>query len=263
MDKRQQGQHYRRAALFWLARLGYATTRQLAKLLHGSCTESAVKMTGRTLRRLREEGLVVAKRDGDSVLGELLLAVNAKGAAWLFEHGKALPREKTHARDWLRHAHSHRTACNSVFVALTAQSPELAPWSELEVRAQMAPLDSIKYHFDGQVVGKVPDLLVATPSGLEWVEVENSWRRERDLDKMVASMQAMFYQPTANLARVHFVVTVPSAKTIGQRLRRKLTHGPGFSPARQIRELDARILAQHIIVSTLDHERLELVRVGF
>lgn len=263
MDKRQQGQHYRRAALLALARLGYATTKQLAKLLHGSCTESAVKMTGRTLRWLREEGLVVATRDGDSVLGELLVAVNAKGAAWLSTQGAPLPREKTHARDWLRHAHSHRTACNSVFVALTVQSPELTPWSELEVRAQMAPLHSLRYRFEGQEVGKVPDLVVETPGGLEWVEVENSWRRERDLDKMVASMRAMFYQPTANLVRAHFIVTVPSGKTIGHRLRCKLTHGDDFAYSRQIRELDARILAQHIIVSTLDHERLELVRVAF
>lgn len=79
MDKRQQGRHYRRDALFALARLGYATTRQLARFLHGSCTESAVKMTGRTLRWLRDAGFVVAKRDGGSVTGELLVAVNAKG----------------------------------------------------------------------------------------------------------------------------------------------------------------------------------------
>ncbi|MDO3510591.1 hypothetical protein Q3P06_01575 [Ralstonia pseudosolanacearum] len=262
MDKRQQGRHYRREALFALARLGYATTRQLARLLHGNCAESAVKMTGRTLRWLRDEGFVVAKRDGDSVTGELLVAVNARGAAWLSEQGEPLPRDKTHARDWLRHAHSHRTACNSVFVALTVQSPELALWSELEVRGKMAPLHSIKYLFDNQEVGKVPDLLLETPGGLEWVEVENSWRRERDLDKMVASMRTMFRSSTANLARVHFVVTVLSAKTIGQRLRRKLTHHD-FAYSAPIRELDARILAQHVIVSTLDHERLELVPVSF
>jgi hypothetical protein len=220
-------------------------------------------MTGRTLRWLREAGLVVAKRDGGSVTGELLVAVNAKGAAWLSEAGEPLPGEKTHARHWLRHAHSHRTACNSVFVALTVQSPELAPWSELEVRAKMAPLYSITYRFRDEEVGKVPDLVVETPGGLEWVEVENSWRRERDLDKMVASMRTMFWKPTGNLTRVHFIVTTPSARTIGQRLRRKLTHANDSGYARQIRELDARILAEHIIVSTLDHERLELTRLEF
>lgn len=263
MDKRQQGRGYRRDALLALARLGYATTRQLAKYLHGSCTESAVKMTGRTLRWLREAGLVVTKRDGGSVTGELLVAVNAKGATWLSELGEPLPGEKTHARHWLRHAHSHRTACNSVFVALTVQSPELAPWSELEVRAKMAPLHSITYRFKDQDVGKVPDLVVDTPSGLEWVEVENSWRCERDLDKMVASMRAMFRQSAGTLMRVHFIVTTPSAKTIGQRLRRKLTHALDSGYSRQARELDARILAQHIIVSTLDHEHLELTRLEF
>lgn len=127
----------------------------------------------------------------------------------------------------------------------------------------MAPLHSITYRFEEQEVGKVPDLLVETPGGLEWVEVENSWRRERDLDKMVASMRAMFRQPTGNLTRVHFIVTTPSAKTIGQRIRRKLTHADDSGYPRQIRELDARILAQHVIVSTLDHGRLELTRVEF
>ena len=150
-----------------------------------------------------------------------------------------------------------------MFVALTVQSPELAPWSELEVRAKIAPLHSIPYHFEDQEVCKVPDLLVEAPDGLEWVEVENSWRRERDLDKMIASMRAMFRQPTGALTRVHFIVTTPSAKTIGQRLRRKLTHAHDSGYSRQIRELDARILAQHVIVSTLDHDRLELTRVAF
>jgi len=124
-------------------------------------------MTGRTLHWLRDAGFVVTKRDGCSVTGELLIAVNAKGTAWLSELGEPLPGEKTHARHWLRHAYSYRTVCDSVFVALTIQSPELAPWSELEVRANMAPLHSITYHFEDQEVGKVPDLLVETPGGLE------------------------------------------------------------------------------------------------
>lgn len=109
----------------------------------------------------------------------------------------------------------------------------------------------------------MPDLLVETPVGLEWFEVENSWRRERDLAKMVACMRTMFLQPTCNLTCVHFIVTSPSAKTIGQRLRRRLTHADDSGYSRPIRELDARILAHHIIVSTLDHERLELNRVAF
>lgn len=258
MDKRQQGQLYRRHALLALARLGYATTRQLARLLHGSCTESTMKMTGRTLRWLRENGYVVIKRDGGSVTGELLTAVNAKGATWLSTAGEPLRNDKTHARHWLRHAHSHRTACNSVFVALTAQSPDMGPWSELEVRAEMAPVSSFGYRFDGKVVRKVPDLVVDTGSGREWIEVENTWRSDKDLDKMVACMRAMFQSANGEIARVHFVVASPGAKNIGKRLRRKLTHGNDWSFPTPERELDARILAQHIVVSMLDHERLEL-----
>lgn len=250
--------HYREEALRALARLGYATIRQLARLLHGSCTESTLKMTGRTLRWLRNNGFIVTKRDTGSVTSELLVAVNGAGARWLAAEGRPLPEDKAHARHWLRHAHCHRTVCNSVFAAVRVQSPDLKLWSELEVRAGESPLDSIEYRFDGQFVTKVPDMVVATPGGLEWVEVENSWRSDKDVNKMVAAMRAMFAPPQARIARVHFVVSAPGAKTIGERLHRKMTHGFDFAVPRQDRELDERILAEHIIVSTLDLDRLEL-----
>lgn len=264
MDKRQKGRLYRRDALLALARLGYATTRQLARLLHGSCTESTLKMTGRTLRWLRENGYVVTRRDGDSVTGELLVAVNGKGATWLSTEGEPLVNKRTHARHWLRHAHSHRTACNSVFAALSGRSPDARPSSELEVRAGLAPRCHFQYRFVGseEVLTKVPDLVVKTESGLDWIEVENSWRSDKDMAKMLDSMRAMFSQPGGEIARVHFVIAAPGAKTIGERLRRALTHAPDSGYPRQRRELDARILAQHIIVSTLDHERLELTPIA-
>ncbi|MEX3999680.1 hypothetical protein AB4Y38_12370 [Paraburkholderia sp. EG285A] len=261
MDKRQIGMQYREDALRALARLGYATIRQLAKLLHGRCTESTLKMTGRTLRWLRDNGFVVTRRDTTSVTSELLVAVNGAGARWLAAEGRPLPDDKIHARDWLRHAHRHRTVCNSVFTALRIQSPDSKLWSELEVRAGEAQLDFVNYRFDGQWVAKVPDLVVATSGGLEWVEVENSWRSDKDVAKMVESMRAMFAQPGGLIARVHFVIAAPGAKTIGTRMRRKLTHGNDFATPRQVRELDARILEEHIIVSKLDHEQLELVPV--
>lgn len=263
MDKRQIGLQYREEALRALARLGYATTRQLAKLLHGSCTESTLKMTGRTLRWLRAHHFVVARRDNNSVTGELLVAVNSAGARWLAAEGRALPDDKTHARHWLRHAHSHRTVCNSVFAALWVHEPDAEPSSEIEVRAGRAPLGSIEYLFDGERVKKVPDLVVAASGRLEWVEVENSWRSDKDVSKMVAAMRAMFAQPAGQIARVHFVVAAPGARTIGARLRRRLTHGNDFAVPRQLRELDARILSDHIVISNLDHEILELAPLTF
>jgi hypothetical protein len=57
---------------------------------------------------------------------------------------------------------------------------------------------------------------------------------------------------------MHFVVTSPAARTIGKRIKNRLTHRPETGWPRQIKELDARILALHIAVSELDPETLEL-----
>ncbi|ABN82749.1 hypothetical protein BURPS668_3502 [Burkholderia pseudomallei 668] len=104
--------------------------------------------------------------------------------------------------------------------------------------------------------------MVDAGSGREWIEVENTWRSDKDLDKMVACMRAMFQSAHGEIARVHFVVASPGAKNIGKRLRRKLTHGNDYSFPSQERELDARILAEHITISMLDHERLTLTPVA-
>jgi|GEM_PF-1852775 len=272
MDKRRTGQHYRETTLRALSWLGYASTRQLAKMLHGRCTESTRKMTGRTLRWLHERGYIVTRRDENSVAGELLAAITAAGATKLAEVGEPLPSGKAHARDWLRHAHSHRTMCNSVFAALYHRSPDAEPWSELEVRANMAPLCSFEFRLNGQqqsalsdfaVHIKVPDLVVQTGNDIEWVEVENSWRSDKDLKKMVDCMRAMFSRPGGEIARVQFVIAAPGAKTIGRRLRSAFTVPPEYILPTGQREVDKRILAQHVVISMLDHESLELTPVAF
>lgn len=122
MDKRQVGRRYRREAPCVSARLGDATTRQLAMQLHGSCTESTTKMTGRTLRWLREKGYVVTRRDGDSVTGELLVAVNGAGAKWLSTEGEQLPDYKT-CRIGLEEGPCR---CPSVFVRARTIRPHLS-----------------------------------------------------------------------------------------------------------------------------------------
>lgn len=261
MNKREQGMHYRVQMLRALARLGYATTRQLAKIVWGRCDGSTRKMAGRTLRWLLDSGYIVTRRDADSVNGEQLAAVTIAGATWLARNGDPLPYGKAHARDWLRHAHSHRTACNSVYAAATGLYPNRCAWSELEIRAGLAPLGQLEYSFDGAVLGKIPDVLLELPAGLAWVEVENSYRSDKDVAKVLASMRAMVIDK--RVTEVHFIITAPGAKSIGTRLRKALTHGPDSGWPRQVKELDARILAQYVKVSTLNSETLELSPVGF
>lgn len=261
MSKRTRGHAYRVNTLRLLARLGYASTRQVARAIWWRCDESTRKMAGRTLRWLLERGYIVTRRDGDSINGEQLSAVTAAGAAWLAEHGEPLPWGKAHARDWLRHAHSHRTACNSVYTAMCGLFPDSVAWSELEVRAGLAPICKLEYCVDGIDTVKIPDLIADHANGVEWVEVENTWRSDKDLQKMIESMRAMF-RSSKGISCVHFVITSPGAKTIGQRLHKAMTHDMDSGWPRQVKELDARILATRIKVSQLDPETLTLTPIG-
>lgn len=263
MSKREIGNEYRVGAMSFLARAGYASTRQIALAVWKGCDMSSRKMASRTLRWLRGKGYIVTKREGGSVNGEQLSALTAAGAAWIAENGEPLPGGKAHARDWLRHAHPHRTACNSVYAGICGDLRERVSWSELEVRAKIAPLHQFAYTFEGVQTVKIPDLVaIHVHGGYQWIEVENAWRSETDLKKMVACLRAMFYDSRqTRFACAHFVITAPGAKTIGERLRRAMTHGPDSGWPRQIKELDARILAERIKVSTLDRETLELTRV--
>lgn len=261
MNKREQGMLYRVLTLRALAHLGYATTRQIAKIVWRQCDGSTRKMAGRTLRWLHERGYIVTKRDGDSVNGEQLTAVTAAGAEWLARNGDPLPFGKAHARDWLRHAHSHRTACNSVYAAASGLLADRCAWSELEIQAGLAPLRQLAYSHEGVVQGKVPDVLLQLTAGLAWVEVENSWRGDKDLAKVAASVRTMFVDK--RIVQVHFVITAPGAKTIGARLRRAFTHDAQSAAPRQLKEIDLKILQGFLKVFMLDSATLELSAVTF
>lgn len=247
-----------------LARLGYASTRQVARAVWSGCSPSNRKMAERTLRSLRDDGLIVSRREGNSIHGEQLSALNRKGAELLSSIAVALPGGKHHARDWLRHEHKHRTACNSVFAALYSRAESLAVnlWSELEVRARLAPLSAFKYRYDGVEQDKIPDLISKHSDGLEWIEVENAYRGDRDFQKLVAFMRALFHpDASARVVRVHFIITASGAKGIGARLRKAMTHDAHSAWPRQVKDRDTDILTKHIRVSVLDAESLTLTPV--
>lgn len=256
MNTRELGAAYRVKTLKLLAALGYASTRQVARHLWGRCDESSRRMARRTLAWLHKNKMVVSRREGDGLSGathELLFALNRAGVDALKRFGEALVAEKSHARDYIRHAHSHRSACNSVFVAWPTYV-----WSELSVRAGECELPGFDYRYEGERIKKIPDLVADAGDGkFEWIEVENSWRGDRDLVKLIECLRTMFERDN-RISRMHFVVTAPAAKTIGRRIKKRLTHGPESGWSRQVKELDARILAQHLAVSELDPETLQL-----
>lgn len=262
-SKQQTGHEDRVAAMTLLTRLGYASTRQIAMGSYGACTPSARNMASRMLRDLLGRGYLVEKRDGNTVNGERLVALSRAGVNALAQM-EPLPAGRKHGRDWLRHAHAHRTACNSVFVAhLGVQAPNHHQGrTELEIQSGLAPSGLVPYRFrsDGELHQKIPDLLLSASGGMAptWVEVENSWRGARDFRKLIGFLRSVFSRPEPPVSKVLFVSTSPASRSIGNRLRAALSHEHGSGYSRIIQELDRRILDRHIEVAQLDADLMML-----
>lgn len=265
-SKQQIGIEDRVAAMTILTRLGYASTRQLAKGTYGVCTLSTRTMTSRMLRDLLSRGLIVEKRDGDTINGERLVALSQAGVSALAQVAP-LPCGRKHGRDWLRHAHAHRTVCNSVFIAhLGILSPNHhLGRTELEIQGGLAPkeLALFRYRSDGEIHQKIPDLLLsASGEAPIWVEVENSWRGARDFRKLIDFLRSIFSMPKPPVSKVLFVTTSPASRTIGHRLGAALSHELGGGYSRLVQELDQRILDRHIEIMQLDPDLMTLGPIG-
>ena len=251
---------YRQHTLELLGRLGYGSARQIAKGVWGQLTPSTRKMASRLLGRLRNERLVVSKRDGDSVNGEQLFALTKAGVAKLVY---PLPLRRGHARDWLRHAHAHRTMANTVFVAgnpTMNSADDNQGLTELEIRSGEMPPEftRFEYYVDEQRQVKIPDV-VFNHAQRVWVEVENAWRSSKDLTKLVQFLRALFWLGSKEFDEVWLVVSAASARTIGQRLHKALSHtDPLDGWPRQVKELDARLLESHVKVWVLVTDTLTL-----
>lgn len=260
ISKMQKGLAYRQQALELLARLGYATTRQLALGVHGSTTLSKRKMMGRTTRWLEALGLVVSKKQTifglSSVNAETIYALTSSGASLARSMGSPLVANKAHGRDYLRHEHAHRTVCNSVFCALPGRV-----YSELEVRSNEAPLCWISVApTEGSAFKKIPDLIAtADDNGLIWVEVENRYRSTTDLEKMISALQEMYSSRRRyNLSYALFVITDKSAKNIGARIKEKLLHAQETGISSAQRMFDKELLENFVRVIELEPDTLWL-----
>lgn len=262
-SKQQIGYQDRVAAMTLLTRLGYATTRQVARGTYGDCNPSTRNMASRMLRDLVRRGYLVEKREGDTVNGERLVALTKAGVNALSQSAQ-LPAGRKHGRDWLRHAHAHRTACNSVFVAhLGLRAPnDYGGRTELEIQCGLAPTELVPFKFrcDGELHQKIPDLLLDGANGAAstWVETENSFRSTRDFRKLIGFLRSVFSVPTPPVSKVLFVSTSPASRSIGARLRAALSHEHGSGYSRIVQDLDRRILDRHIEVMQLDPDRMTL-----
>lgn len=196
--------------------------------------------------------------------GEQLVALNRAGVRALAETAP-LPDGRPHARDWLHHSHKHRTACNFVFSAMLRGLDHDPGWTELEIRAGVAPPELSLYQFrdeDGELQQKIPDLLLHGTAGAIWCEIGNSWRGAKDFRKLVSFLRHVFASEALVVEQVWFVATTPVATTVGKRLHAALSHSPDSGYPRQLRELDAQILKSGIAVFQLEPDLLQLMPIS-
>lgn len=256
-----------------LARLGYATPRQIALGVWRDVTPSTRKMANRTINALLAQKVIVEKRD--DVNSERLVALTKAGVQRLKTVADlSLARDKPHARDWLRHAHAHRTAANSVFVAGSVFVEDWEGETELEIRlgdAEKMPAAHCKYKSSLENIEehKIADT-VLYQYDIEhdkdinvWVEVEQSSRGQRDFAKCIDWLRAMYSKPEPNADEVWFVITAPGANRIGERLKKALTPGGFVEDARpkHAKDLDQDILKKRVKVFKLDADTLNLTAV--
>jgi hypothetical protein len=251
---------HREAILQFIARVGYATNRQIAKGVWGKTDASARMCAGRSLRWLLSRHMLTRKRDGETASCEYLYCLTRAGVTALNGLDAHLPGGKADGRDWLRYAHAHRSACNDVFASLYAydalKSAGVDVYSELEIRSGIAPLCKLEYQSaDGSRFGKIPDLLLMGARGTGWIEVENAYRNDRDFQKMLSMMRAEASLDEPRVNQFIFYITSKSASRIGERLKHALTFDP-TAPRGSIASADTKILREMLVVFALDRESL-------
>jgi len=263
LSKKQQGEQNRIKVMLFLAHVGYASLRQIAKAIWRRTDASALVMASRTVKWLTEQKLVVTKQD--SVTTQLLIALSKKGVDWLALNDLELPDGKRHPRDWLRHAHAHRTACNSVY-AILYSGDYLAPkiWSELEVRAEVSPVFEQKFGIKRdafsieEIHAKIPDLVLEDNDGIEWIEVENCSRSDADFEKLIIAIRYMCFVKNSKISRVHIVIANAAAQRFRIRLKEHLASGFGAFTAKQKARNQKLLRNGFIKFSRLNHTTLEL-----
>lgn len=251
-----------------LSRLGYATTRQIARGVWRQVTPSTRKMANRAVNTMLDQGLIVERRS--DINSERMVALTKAGVQRLKTVADlSLVNDRPHARHWLRHAHAHRTASNSVFVAGSLYEGDWCGETELEIRSSEPaelPEAHCKYRssVDANVTEhKIADTVLYLDQGAIWVEVEQSSRGAKDFAKCLDWLRAMYSMRKPNAAEVWFVITAPGANRIGERLKKGLTPGDFVNDARprHEKELDLHILRERIKVFVLDPDTLVLKRI--
>lgn len=201
--------------LWWIARYGWLTTRQLARACW-SDSRDPMQSARKAIRRLKEAGLVLFR---PLPIGYNTLVLSKKGAAYLraagFSNakcGKDLLRHTGRRNSW-----GHRYYTNGYLAHLEVDFGYKV-YPEYQILGHRSPL-SDPYRRAGQNpeaswLGKIPDGLAVRREwgenmALEWVEVEASKRCKRDADRLARFIVAALRDPYIDRPRLRlFQITL-------------------------------------------------------
>ena len=223
---------------FYLHRFGWLKTRQIAALVWPKSADGGYSMAQRTLRRLKLAHKVIPKLAPD---GATIYALGRGGAKQLHDH-EGLEYAKT-TRDCMRSlpAYDHRALANDIAIGWIAQGKKA--WTEHEIQAGRAPLKVLR--------GKIPDVLLDWTEKtlaaddeivLAWVEIENSWKSNREMDRMLEFFCAVlgavdnegfprqFREPINDLTSLGYGLIVIHTNAELKRILRKLAEKKAASP---------------------------------
>lgn len=193
-----------------LHRFGWLRTRDLAALVWwqpwadkadglpnltpSRPTASALRMAQRTLKRMRQQRLVLKATGPD---GGPLYALAEAGARNLRELGIAADSGKDLLRKFSASHYKHRNLANELAIAGILQGYRVS--TEREISRGLWPGG------EAGIAGKKPDALLRSGAQWFWLEVERSARNTRDRDMLLRWLGHMrnqvFGRPAAQIAQ--------------------------------------------------------------
>lgn len=189
-DGRQVARENEARVLRALHRFGWLRTRDLAALCWRrwasrpsgtpgvgptAPTASAVRMSQRTMRRLRDARLVITAQGPD---GSRLYALSEGGARALKDAGVTAISGKDVVRGFSSAYYRHRCIANEVAIAGMVQGFRASTEREI---AQGLWLGG-----EAGIAGKKPDVLLRSGNQVHWVEVERSRKSTKDYKAFLA-----------------------------------------------------------------------------
>lgn len=138
-------------------------------------TASALRMTQRTMRRLRDARMVITAQGPD---GSCLYALSEGGARALKDLGVAAISGKDLVRDFSSAHYRHRCIANQVAISGIVQGYRAS--TEREIAQGLWPGG------EAGIAGKKPDVLLRSGNQVHWVEVERSRKNSKDYQALLA-----------------------------------------------------------------------------